>query len=491
MTLHSNFWSYCPMTLDRNTFFINNEWVSPASSRTFEIVGASTGEIIATAPEAVEADIDRAVAAARSAHLSGEWADASPVQRATIMRRFIASIGARADDIARLVSIQNGMPISLSSQLEAQFPLGVLEYYAGLAETLGSPDVRPSQVGRETLVESSPVGVVAAIVPWNFPVALAISKIAPALAAGCTLVLKASPGTILDSYALAEAALEAGIPAGVLNWVAADREVGAYLVGHPGVDKVAFTGSTGAGRIVAARCGQLLRPVTLELGGKSASILLEDADLDQFIKGMPMTSMLNNGQACFNGTRVLVPVSRYAEVVDAMAAAMSSLVIGDALDPLTEVGPMASAVHRDRVESYIRTGSDEARLVSGGGRPQKLDRGWFVEPTLFADVDNRMTIAREEIFGPVLAVIKYDGDEEAIRIANDSDFGLGGSVWGSDRERALSVARAVNSGTVGINGYMPSLGSPFGGIKASGLGREFGPDAISAYQQIKSIYVMG
>ena len=478
------------MTLDRNTFFIDNEWASPASSRTFEIVGASTGEVIATVPEAVEADVDRAVAAARRALASGEWAQATPAQRAAIMRRFIAAIASRTDVIANMVSIQNGMPISLSAQLEAQFPLGVLDYYAGLAETLGSPDIRPSQVGRETLVERSPVGVVAAIVPWNFPVALAISKIAPAMAAGCTLVIKPSPGTILDSYVLAEAALEAGVPAGVLNWVAADRDVGAYLVEHPGIDKVAFTGSTGAGRNVAARCGQLLRPVTLELGGKSASILLEDADLDQFIQGMPMTSMLNNGQACFNGTRVLVPGSRYAEVVDAMAETMSGLVMGDALDPATEVGPMASSLHRDRVEGYIGKGRQEARLVSGGGRPQ-LDKGWFVEPTLFADVDNSMTIAREEIFGPVLAVIKYDGDEEAIRIANDSDFGLGGSVWGADSERALGVARAVSSGTVGINGYMPSLGSPFGGIKASGMGREFGPEAIGGYQQLKSIYVMG
>ncbi|MFW2828747.1 aldehyde dehydrogenase [Sphingomonas sp. ID0503] len=478
------------MTLDRNAFFIGNEWVSPSTSRTFEVIGASTGEVIATVPEAAEADVDRAVAAARAAFETGEWSRMTPADRAGVMRRFIGALAARGDDIARAVSIQNGMPISLSGLLEAQFPLGVLDYYAGLAETLGTPDVRPSQMGKETLVDRTPLGVVAAVVPWNFPVTLAMSKIAPAMAAGCTLVIKPSPGTVLDSYILAEAALEAGVPAGVLNWVAADRDVGAYLVSHPDVDKVAFTGSTGAGRKIAAVCGELLRPVTLELGGKSASIVLEDADLDAFLQGLPTASLLNNGQACYNGTRVLAPKSRYGEVVDAMAAMMSSLNVGDALDPATHVGPMASSAHRDRVEGYIAKGRNEARLVAGGGRPSGMNHGFFVEPTLFADVDNDATIAREEIFGPVLSVIPYTDDADAIRIANASDFGLGGSVWSQDAERAIGVARQVQTGTIGINGYMPSLGSPFGGIKTSGMGREFGPEALGAYQQFKSIYVM-
>jgi aldehyde dehydrogenase (NAD+) len=375
--------------------------------------------------------------------------------------------------------------------LEGQFSVGVVQYYAGLAAAPASPDIRPSQMGKETIVERPAIGVVAAIVPWNFPVTLALSKIAPAMAAGCTLVIKPSPGTILDSYVIAEAALEAGVPAGVLNWIAADRDVGAYLVSHPGVDKVAFTGSTSAGRRIAATCGELLRPVTLELGGKSAAILLEDADLDIFLQGVPMASMLNNGQACYNGTRILAPKSRYSEVVDGLAGMMSSLVVGDALDPATHVGPMASSAHRDRVESYIAKGRAEARLVTGGGRPKDSNKGWFVEPTLFADVTNEATIAREEIFGPVLSVISYGDDADAIRIANDSEFGLGGSVWSRDADRAIGVARRVESGTVGINGYLPSLGSPFGGVKASGLGREFGPEALGAYQQMKSIYVMG
>jgi geranial dehydrogenase len=479
------------MTLDRDAFFIGNEWVAPASSRTFQLIGASTEEVIATVPEAIEADVDRAVAAARHAFDHSGWPTMAPAERAVIMQRFLAALAARGPDLARAVSMQNGMPIALSGLLEGQFSLGVLEYYAGLAAAMGGADVRPSQMGKQTLVDRPAVGVVAAVVPWNFPVTLSLSKIAPAMTAGCTLVIKPSPGTILDSYILAEAALEAGVPAGVLNWVAADRDVGAYLVSHPGIDKVAFTGSTAAGRKIAATCGEMLRPVTLELGGKSAAILLEDADLDAFLTGLPMASLLNNGQACYNGTRVLAPASRYGQVVDAMAALLGSLTVGDALDPATHVGPMASSAHRDRVEGYIATGKREARLVTGGGRPKDTNRGWFVQPTLFADVENSATIAQEEIFGPVLSVIAYQDDADAVRIANDSEFGLGGSVWSQDAERALGVARQVQTGTIGINGYMPSLGSPFGGVKASGMGREFGPEAISSYQHYKSIYVMG
>ena len=479
------------MSHSRDCFFIGNAWVRPASDRTFTMINASTEDVLGTVPEAVEADVDAAVAAARLALTSGPWAQSTPAERATVMERFIIALAARGDAIARIVSAQNGMPIAVSSQLEGQFAMGVVQYYAQLAHTLGQPDVRPSQMGKETLVERSPVGVVAAIVPWNFPVTLALNKIAPAMAAGCTVVIKPSPGTVLDSYLVAEAALEAGVPAGVLNWIAADRAVGAYLVAHPGVDKVAFTGSTVAGRTIARTCGELLRPVTLELGGKSAAILLDDADIGSFVQGVPFACMLNNGQACYNGTRVLAPRRRYGEVVEALAGFVSALTVGDALDPATHVGPMASSAHRDRVESYIAIGKDEARLVAGGGRPKDTNRGWFVEPTIFADVKNSDRIAQEEIFGPVLAVIPYDGDDDAVRIANASDYGLGGSVWSVDADHALAVARQVSSGTVGVNGYMPSLGAPFGGVKASGLGREFGPEAISSYQQTKSIYVMG
>jgi len=478
------------MSFDRATFFINNEWARPSSSRTFALINASSGEQFATVPEAVEADVDAAVAAARHAFDHSGWAKMAPAERAAIMRRFMGAIAARSDQIAAAVSMQNGMPISLSTALEGQFPLGLLDYYAGLADAMTLSEDRPSQMGKTTNVVRRGIGVVAAIVPWNFPVALAMSKIATAMATGCTVVIKPSPGTVLDSYILAEAALEAGVPAGVLNWVAADRDIGAYLVSHPGVDKVAFTGSTGAGRAIARLCGEMLRPVTLELGGKSAAILLDDVDLDTFLAGIPTASLLNNGQACYNGTRILAPRKRYDEVVDAVSGLLSSFNVGDAMDPETQVGPMASEAHRARVEHYIATGRSEAKLVSGGGRPKHLNHGWFVEPTLFADVENTDVIAREEIFGPVLGVIGYDNDDQAVSIANDSEYGLGGSVWSSDAARALDIAHKIDSGTVGVNGYMPSLGSPFGGIKASGLGREFGPEALGAYQQVKSIYVM-
>lgn len=479
------------MTIQKDSFFIGNEWVAPASDKRFTLVNASTEEVIGSVPEGVEADIDHAVSAARNAFDSREWADAAPTDRAEVMERFTAALASRGDDIARTVSAQNGMPLAVSQPLEGQFSVGVLQYYSGLARDVGKPDIRASQMGKETLVEGSPLGVVAAIVPWNFPVTLALNKIGPAMAAGCTVVVKPSPGTALDGYLLAEAALEAGVPAGVLNWVAADRAVGGYLVSHPGVDKVAFTGSTAVGRTIARTCGEMLRPVSLELGGKSAAILMDDVDLGHFLEGVMFACMLNNGQACYNGTRILAPRARYREVVDALAGFVGSLKIGDALDPTTQIGPMASAAHRERVEHYIEIGKHEARLVAGGSRPRDADRGWFVEPTVFADVDNAARIAREEIFGPVLAVIPYDNEDEAVHIANDSDFGLGGSVWSADSDRALATARKVHSGTIGINGYMPSLGAPFGGVKGSGLGREFGPEAVDAYRNIKSIYVMG
>jgi aldehyde dehydrogenase (NAD+) len=479
------------MSLDRTEFFIGNQWVKPSSDKVFHIINASTGERIATVPEGVEADIDKAVAAARDAFDNSGWATSSPSDRAAVMLRFMEAMAKRGPKLAEMVSMQNGMPISVSNMLEAQMPAGLLQYYASLADGLPLSESRPSQMGKETLVEKSALGVVAAIVPWNFPVTLAFSKIAPAMLAGCTLVIKPSPGTVLDSYIVAEAALEAGVPAGVINIVAADRAAGAHLVSHPGVDKVAFTGSTGAGRKIASVCGELLRPVTLELGGKSAAVLLDDVDLSIFLPGIPVASMLNNGQACYNATRILAPAKRYDEIVGAVADMVSNLVVGDAMDAGTHVGPMASSIHRDRVEGYIAIGKQEARLVAGGGRPANHNQGWFVEPTVFADVDNKAVIAQEEIFGPVLSIIKYQDEADAIRIANDSEFGLGGSVWSADSAHATDVARLVQSGTVGVNGYMPSLGSPFGGIKASGMGSEFGPESVAGYQRTKSIYVMG
>jgi len=478
------------MSSERNSFYIDGGWVPPATRDRIQLVNASTEEPIGSVPEGRPADIDRAIAAARRAFERSEWSRYTPAERGAALGRFADALDRRGAELARAVSLQNGMPIGVAQQMEHGYAVAILRYYAALAAGLQEEEQRPSPLGMTTVVRKQPVGVVGAIVPWNFPVVLAMTKIAPALAAGCTLVLKPSPGTVLDSYLVAEAAHEAGLPAGVLNWVPGERELGAYLVSHPGVDKVAFTGSTSAGRLVAQACGQLLRPVSLELGGKSAAIVLEDADLDALAAGLPSSSLLNNGQACFSCTRILAPASRYHEVVEAVAAAVKALKVGDALDPGTQIGPMASAVHRDRVAGFIERGQSEGRLVAGGGKAPNA-RGWFVPPTVFADVSNEASIAREEIFGPVLSIIRYTDEEDALRIANASDYGLGGLVWSTDRERALRLARRMATGTVGINGYVPDLNAPFGGVKASGLGREMGPEALSGYQSYQSVYLMG
>ena len=480
------------MQASYDSLYIGGEWVQPSSPARIDVTSSSTEEHIGSVPEAAEADVDAAVAAARRAFDDpGGWSQWEPAARAAAIERLAAELEARSADMAQRVSAQNGMPISISGLLEGGFPVIVLRYIAGLLTGASFEEERPGFLGGTNIIRREPIGVVGAIVPWNYPQTLAAFKYAPALAAGCTVVMKPSPETVLDAFLLAEAIEAAGIPVGVINIVPGGREIGAYLVEHRDVDKVAFTGSTAAGRRVAEACGRLLRPVTLELGGKSAAIVLDDADLDLAKIGNDLfaATLVNNGQTCYLGTRVLAPRSRYDEVVDTLAAFASSLTVGDALDPATQIGPMASNTHRDRVEGYIAKGaSDGARLVVGGGRPGDRDRGWFVEPTVFADVDNSSTIAQEEIFGPVLCVIAYGDVDDAIRIANDSDFGLGGSVWTADAERGKDVARRVRTGTIGINKFLPDPAAPFGGVKASGIGRELGPDAISAYQQFKSIY---
>lgn len=478
--------------LDAPSLFIGGEWVEPSSSARIEVRSASSEERIGSVPEAQEADVDAAVAAARRAFEDPSgWSRWEPSKRADAIDRLADEYEKRGDQLARLVAAQNGMPISIAEQLEGGFPVAVMRYFSGLARTAQFEESHPHLMGGTTTVRREPIGVVGAIAPWNFPQTLAAFKYAPALAAGCTVVLKPSPETVLDSVVLAEAIIAAGLPPGVINIVPGGRKIGAHLVSHRGIDKVAFTGSTAAGRSIAETCGRLLRPVTLELGGKSASIILDDANLDLAEIGENLfgATFLNNGQTCFLGTRVLAPRSRYDEVVGMMEAFANSLAVGDALDPATQIGPMASERQRDRVEGYIAKGSgDGARLVTGGGRPADLDRGWFVQPTIFADVDNNHTIAQEEIFGPVLSIIPYGDEAEAISIANDSDFGLGGSVWTADDERGFDVAKRIHTGTIGINHYMVDPSSPFGGVKDSGIGRELGPDAIGNFQHVKSIY---
>ena len=480
------------MPTSRLTLFIGGEWVTPSSSARIAVRNASTEEPIGEVPEAAEADVDAAVAAARRAFddPSG-WSQWEPARRGEALERLATELESRAQEIGRLVSEQNGMPIALSPIIEGLTPVGTLRYVVSLLAGAPVEEEAARFLGGDLIIRHEPIGVVAGIVPWNYPQTLSSFKYAPALAAGNTIVLKPSPETVLDSYVFAEAVLAAGLPPGVVNIVPGGRELGADLVQHRDVDKVAFTGSTAAGRQIAEVCGRLLRPVSLELGGKSAAIILDDADLDLAAIGQNLfaATLVNNGQTCYAGTRILAPRSRYGEVVDTFAAFASSLHVGDALDPATLIGPLVSERQRDRVERYIAKGrSDGARLVTGGGRPADLDRGWFVEPTIFADVDNNSTIAQEEIFGPVLSVIQYTDEDDAIRIANDSDYGLGGSVWTADPARARAVVRRVRTGTMGINNYLPDPAGPWGGVKSSGIGRELGPGAIAAYQNLKTVY---
>ncbi|HEY0620572.1 MAG TPA: aldehyde dehydrogenase [Kribbella sp.] len=478
-------------TIDYDKLYVGGSWVEPATSDTIAVHSATTEEHVGVVPEGGKADIDAAVAAARKAFDDPQgWPMWEPAGRAEVLERFAVALEKRGEETERRVAVQNGMPIWLAQQFEGPFPPLLLRYYAGIVANTPQEEVRPGMLGGTSVVIREPVGVVAAIVPWNVPQAITFLKLAPALAAGCTVVLKPAPETVLDAMLMCEAAAEAGLPDGVLSVVPGGRELGAYLVSHPQVDKVSFTGSTAAGRAIAESCGRLLRPVTLELGGKSAAIVLDDADLQANIDSFFASTLLNNGQICWLGTRVLAPRSRYDEVVDTITGLATSLRLGDPMDPATQMGPLVSSRQRDRVESYIAKGlSDGARLTTGGGRPKELDRGWFVEPTVFANVDNQHTIAQEEIFGPVLSVIPYSSDTEAIAIANASDYGLGGTVWTADPERGESVARKVSSGTIGINAYVNDPTAPFGGIKASGIGRELGPEGLHGYQVLKTVYL--
>ena len=467
--------------------FIGGQFRTAAATE--PVIEAATGSSLGNGSAATESELDDAVAAAHAA-LDG-WRATPASERAEVLLRMAEALTARATSTNELCTRENGMPIRLSRGANGAFPALLLRYYADLIGRSAVEEIRPAMIGH-TIVRRDPVGVVGAITPWNYPQALAAMKIAPALAAGCTMVLKAAPETALDAMIFGEAASAAGLPAGVLNIVAGGPVAGAHLVAHPGIDKVAFTGSTAAGRLIAETCGRLMRPVTLELGGKSAAIILDDADLDATIKGLRSASFVNNGQTCHLSSRILAPRSRYAEVVDAVAALADGLTVGDPLEKSTDVGPLVSARQRERVLNYIEVGKSEgAKLVAGGSVPADKPQGWFVSPTVFADVDNSARIAQEEIFGPVLAVIAYDTDREAIDIANDSEFGLGGTVWSTDTDRATDVARAVRTGTIGVNDYALDIQAPFGGVKASGMGRELGPEGLAAYQNLKSIYRVG
>ncbi|MGY0488222.1 aldehyde dehydrogenase [Streptomyces sp. WG-D5] len=476
-------------TVERARFFIGGKWVAPTGTERIDVIEASTGESLGTAAMGSSADIDLAVRAARSALVEGPWARTTAAERAALLRRFAELLEARGVDTARLCSRENGMPVSTSAVVNGQAAPSIPRIAADALDRIPIEEVIEVAAGK-ALVRREPVGIVAAITPWNFPQSTALLKVAPALASGSTVVLKHSPDAAFDSYVLADAAAEAGFPPGVLNVVLGGREAGQALVTHPLVDKVTFTGSTVAGRWIASECGRLIRRVTLELGGKSAAIVCDDADLSVLYQGLADASFTNNGQTCTTQSRILAPRSRYDEVVDTVAQFARDMVVGNALDPATTCGPMAAEHHLAKVMGYIKTArASKARLVAGGGRPPGLDRGWFVEPTVFADVDNGDRLAREEVFGPVIAVIPFDNDDDAVRLANDSNYGLGGSVWSAEPRRALDIARRVRTGTVGLNNYSVDLNAPFGGMKDSGIGREYGRWGLENYFELKSVYL--
>ncbi len=473
--------------------YIGGEWVDPAGSATIDVISPHTEEVVGRVPEGTEADIDRAVAAARAAFDDGEWSHASPADRIAGVTKFAEVYAARMMDMAAVITEEMGSPISFSQLAQSPAPWMMLNSFIQCAAQHTWEEERMGVLGSPVIVRSEPVGVVGAIVPWNVPQFVTMSKLAPALLAGCSIVIKPSPETPLDAFLMAELLDEAGIPKGVVSVVPAGREVGEHLVRHPDVDKIAFTGSTAAGRRIAGICGEQLKRVSLELGGKSAAIILDDADLAQTIEGLKFASLMNNGQACVAQTRILASRANYDNVVDALSTMVGSLKVGDPSDPATEVGPLVAERQQERVEKYIAVGQEEgARVVVGGnGMPAGMDKGWYVQPTVFANVDNSMRIAQEEIFGPVLAVIPFDDEADAVRIANDSEYGLAGSVWTGDIDKGMDIARRVRTGTYGINQYTMDFVAPFGGYKASGLGREFGKEGLEHYIELKSIVPPG
>ncbi|MGW2942172.1 aldehyde dehydrogenase [Streptomyces sp. NPDC001226] len=475
----------------RDKLYIGGSWVAPSNPDLLEIRSPHDRSVLGRVAQAAEADVDAAVAAAREAFDHGPWPRTDPKERQNVVRRFNALREARADELAAAVSAENGSALWFTKAGQP-FLTRQANAYLKAAEEFGWEEVvEPSDpaVAFDTVVRREPIGVVAAVIPWNSPYSAAMAKLAPALLAGNTVVLKVSPENSLSMMLLADLFHEAGLPVGTLSVLPADRETSEYLVSHRDVDKISFTGSTRAGRRIASIAGEQLKRVGLELGGKSAAILLEDADLPSVMQGLRFGSLGNNGEACILQTRILAPRGRYDEIVAALKEMVESLKVGDPSAEDTFIGPMISPDQQQRVIDYIRLGIEEgARLVTGGPDvPEGLEQGNYVTPTLFADVDNSMRIAQEEIFGPVLAVIAYDDEDDAVRIANDSDYGLSGGVWSADPERAFAVARRLRTGTVTLNGSPMSFDGPFGGYKASGLGREYGAVGLTGYVEHKTV----